>query len=603
MKYSMTWDLESVFAGGSTSEELKQKISLMKKQLTDFSESVSRWDWKNDQPNYHYFSAILDLQEVLSFGLNQSFTFVRGVQAADVNDKNAGSVAGELAEIGSKLRTSQTVLIKKLVSIPDADWKTLIALPDFKEIAFSLNEDRTQGKELLSEEEEALINLLSNDGFTGWGNHYSSLVAAVEIPFEEKDGSITKLSAGQAQNKMTSDPDAAVREKLFKKWEEVWNDKTSLFADTLNHLSGFRLATYKAHGVTDFMKRPLEYNRMKKETLDTMWQTISRNKKPLINYLDRKAQLLGKESLSWEDVGAPVVVGNTDAKRYPFDEGADFIVENFRKFSPKMAEFAQYAFDHSWIEAENRSGKRPGGYCANLPETGESRIFMTYAESSNEVSTLAHELGHAFHSSVLRDLPALKRQYAMNVAETASTFAELIVSDATVNEAENDEEKITLLDAKIERSVAMLMNIHARFIFETNFYSERQRGIVTDGRLSELMEEAQKEAYQNSLGNYHPAFWASKMHFYITGVPFYNFPYTFGFLFSLGIYSRSLEEGGSFEDSYIALLKDTGSMTTEELAEKHLNVDLTKPDFWQAGIDTINKDVEAFLELTQKYGQ
>src|SRR5699024_4121718 len=148
---------------------------------------------------------------------------------------------------------------------------------------------------------------------------------------------------------------------------------------------------------------------------------------------------------------------------------------------------------------------------------------------------------------------------------------------------------------KMQNALAMFLNIHARFLFETRFYTERKQGIVTGERLNEIMTEAQKEAYQNALGSYHPAFWSSKLHFYIADVPFYNFPYTFGYLFSLGIYARSLEEGADFEDQYIALLRDTGSMTTEDLAMKHLGVDLTKPDFWESGIKIMEKDVETFL--------
>lgn len=544
---------------------------------------------------------ILLVQEELSKGLSQVFTFIEAIQSADVSDKQAGTISGQIFELNSTFSTLQTILTKKMVAMPDDKWNELIELPAFKAIDFSLNETRTQGKELLSEAEEALINTLSIDGFQGWSDHYDSLVATIEIPFEDSEGQVHLLSAGQAYNKMNTDPDNGVREQLFKKWEETWKNMAPLFSDTLNHLAGFRLADYKAHGVKDFLKRPLEYNRMKQETLDTMWKAVSEQKQPFIDYLNRKAQLLGKDKLSWQDTEAPVIIGDATAKVYPYDDGADFIVENFRKFSGKMADFAQYAFDHNWIEAEDRSGKRPGGYCSELPESKESRIFMTYAESPSEVSTLAHELGHAFHSHVMTDLPTLNQQYAMNVAETASTFAEMIVADATVKEAASKEEKITLLDTKIQNALAMFLNIHARFLFETSFYNERQSGVVTDERLSELMEEAQKEAYQDSLSDYHPHFWASKLHFFIADVPFYNFPYTFGYLFSLGIYARSLEEGADFEDKYIDLLRDTASMSTEDLAMKHLAADLTKSDFWEAGIAIMKTDVSTFMELTQEY--
>jgi oligoendopeptidase F len=215
------------------------------------------------------------------------------------------------------------------------------------------------------------------------------------------------------------------------------------------------------------------------------------------------------------------------------------------------------------------------------------------------MSTLAHELGHAYHQHVMNDMPALAQEYAMNVAETASTFAEMIVSDAAVKQASTDEERLALLEDKIQRSVAFFMNIHARFLFETEFYEERQKGLVSVEKLNEMMESAQRRAYKDALGEYHPHFWASKLHFYITSVPFYNFPYTFGYLFSSGLYAAAQREGAAFEDKYIALLRDTGSMTVEELASKHLGVDLTQPDFWQSAVDLAIADVEQFLRMTE----
>lgn len=601
MTYSLTWDLESIFSGGEDSPQLQEKLALLDKQANDFTNSAKEWNFEADKPSYTALARVLQLQESLMNGFVQSHTFVEALHSEDVNNKKTSALFGKVFDVMSRYQTAQTIVTKKLVQISDEEWEKLLHLPAFQPIAFVLSEQRNQGKDLLSEQEEKLINDLSIDGFQGWSDHYDSLVAQVEIPFTENDGTITYLSAGQAQNKMYGDPDSAVRQRLFESWEKAWSKKGSLFADTLNHLSGFRLTNYKAHGITDFLKKPLEANRMKRETLDAMWNAISENKYPFVIYLNRKAQLLGKEKLAWQDVEAPVIVGNGTPKKYPYDEGAEFVLENFRKFSSKMADFAQHAFDNQWIEVENRPGKASGGYCAELPESKESRIFMTYSEGANEVATLAHELGHAFHSDVMKDLPSFNQQYAMNVAETASTFAEMIVADATVREAKTMEEKITLLDSKIQNALAMFLNIHARFLFESRFYTERQEGIVPEERISELMIEAQEEAFQGALSNSHPAFWSSKLHFYIAGESFYNFPYTFGYLFSLGIYNRSLEEGAGFEDKYIALLRDTGRMTTEELAQKHLNVDLTKPDFWEAGISLVKQDVETFLELTKEY--
>ncbi|SET05642.1 oligoendopeptidase, pepF/M3 family [Salinibacillus kushneri] len=421
---------------------------------------------------------------------------------------------------------------------------------------------------------------------------YDTIVGSMTIPITI-DGKTEELSVGQANN-LSTHGNPEIRKEVFDRLEEAWSEKEELFAKTLNHLAGFRLHVYEKRGWDDFLKEPLEYNRMQKSTLQAMWNAISKHKKPFVDYLNKKAHLLGKDKLDWYDLNAPL---SNDDETLSFQEGAQFILKHFHSFSPKMAQFAEKAFEEAWIEAEDRPGKRPGGFCTSFPLSGQSRIFMTYNGSMSNVATLAHELGHAFHSYTLQSMHPLNRNYAMNVAETASTFAESIVSDASVNEAKTAEQRKSLLEAKLQRSVAMFMNIHARFLFESRFYEERKQGIVPASRLNELMVEAQREAYAGAINEVHPRFWASKLHFYITDVPFYNFPYTFGYLFSLSIYAKAREEGASYEEKYMALLRDTAIMPVEELVMKHLGEDITEESFWEKGIQLCIKDVEAFIEL------
>lgn len=598
--YALTWDLDSIFPGGSQSKELTDRMELLEEQLKDYQSKVKNFEVK-DRDITANLAALLNLREKIANGFSQCSSFLNALMSADVTDVDAKIRYGKLTSLSPIFQLSETILAKKFTEISDQDWSDLLTSDALKTVAFRLSEIRRDGNELLSEEAENIINTLSLDGLNAWSQHYDTLVATIEIPFTDEAGNIQKLSAGQAFNKMMGDPDKKVRAALFATWENVWREKADLFADTLNHLDGFRLSTYKLHGTTDYLKQPLEYNRMSKATLDAMWGTIQKNKQPIVDFLTRKAQLFGKEKMEWQDQDAPIILDGMTERTFTYDEAAAFILDNFRKFSPKMADFAQMAFEKSWIEAEDRPGKRPGGYCTELPETQESRIFMTYSNSINEVATLAHELGHAFHSSVLWDIPRLNQDYAMNVAETASTFAELIVADATLKGATTKAEKINLLDAKMQNAIAMFMNIHARFIFENDFYTARQQGLVAPEKITEMMVAAQKEAYADGLAKYHPHFWAAKLHFFIDDVPFYNFPYTFGYLFSMGIYAQAMKSDGNFEDQYIALLRDTAAMTTEELAQKHLNVDLTKPDFWQAGIDMVLHDINDFMTLTEEY--
>lgn len=593
MKYAINWDLESIFAGGSSSESLQQELQQISTKMKEFHQLVDAFT-PNAENQVEALSEILAVHEEIQKSFTECGSFIEALNSANIHDQQAKLLTGQLYSNLPAFQLAATILNKKFASYSEEDWQNLMT--HFSQIAFRLSEMRRDGQELLDEQSENIINTLALDGQSAWSQHYDTIVASIQIPFNGE-----MLSAGQAFNTMMSSQDKAVRQELFEKWEKAWSEKADIFADTLNHLDGFRLNNYKLHGVDDFLKQPLEYNRLDKETLDMMWGTIQKNKQPIIDFLTRKAQLFGKDKMDWQDQDAPIVLGDFEERRYTFDQAADFIVENFKKFSPKMSEFAQMAFDKAWIEAEDRPGKRPGGYCTSLPKSQESRIFMTYGESVNEVSTLAHELGHAFHSHVMWDLPTLNQDYAMNVAETASTFAELIVADATLKEAKTDEEKINLLDVKLQNAIAMFMNIHARFIFESNFYAARQKGLVATDEITRLMVEAQKEAYINGLGSYHPHFWAAKLHFFIDEVPFYNFPYTFGYLFSLGIYAKASQHADGFEDQYIALLRDTASMTTEELAKKHLDTDLHQATFWQAGIDMVLKDITTFMELTEKY--
>lgn len=590
--YNPKWDLDSIFEGGSTSTAFKAYVENIKKEMQALATQLEKFQ-PNEKGMEKALVEIIDALERTMTQVRQAGAFVSCLSAQDVNDTDAEILVGDRSALGAQFGGIMTTFREKIVSISSEDWEKLFQIDALKELEYVLNEYRKNAQELLPAEQEVLISDLAVNGYHAWNQMYGTIVGMMKVELEE-DGEVNTYSIGQASNKLSS-PDRAVRKEVFEKLQDAWDEQAPLFAQTLNNLAGFRLQTYKHRKWDNILQEPLTINRMQQETLDAMWQAITDNKHHFVKYLNKKAEILGLEKLSIYDVNAPV--SKTEQKS-SYTEGAEFIVEHFRAFSPKMADFSQKAFENRWIEAEDRPGKRPGGFCTSFPDSEETRIFMTYSGSASNISTLAHELGHAYHQHVMNDLHGLNQRYAMNVAETASTFAEMIVADAAVKNAKSKDEKIAMLEDKVGRSVAFFMNIHARFNFELEFYKERQNGFVSVKRLNELMVAAQKETYQNALEDYDPNFWSSKLHFHITGVPFYNFPYTFGYLFSLGIYAHAKKQGGNFEDDYIALLRDTGRMTVEELAQKHLQVDLTKPDFWEAAIALCVEDVEEFVALT-----
>jgi oligoendopeptidase F len=200
----------------------------------------------------------------------------------------------------------------------------------------------------------------------------------------------------------------------------------------------------------------------------------------------------------------------------------------------------------------------------------------------------------------MRDLPYGAQYCTAGLAETASTLNEMIVREASFRAADDDRTRLNLLGAKLNDAAGFLMNIRARYEFELAFFEQRAEKHLSVDELSELMLAAQKKSFKEGLARYHPLFWASKLHFYMTQVPFYNFPYTFGFLFSNGVYAQALAEGPAFRERYVALLQDAGSMSTEDLARAHLGAELTQPEFWETAVDRVLADVDEFVRLVNK---
>ena len=587
-----TWDLETLFPGGSDSGKLAATARAVEEDLRALTEP-SGWRTPSAGGQEALAARITALQSVYA-RLEEASSFVGCLLAQDVEDQKAKIWNGRVSELGALAATALSYLEQRLAELGDGEWERLLSEPGMREVSFALAETRTRAREKMPLEKEILVNDLSVDGYHAWSDMYDTVVGRMKIAVT-KDGETRELSVGQADNAL-QDADRTYRAHAFEQWEGAWAREAELCAGILNHIAGFRLQVYGARGWRSVLKEPLEYNRMTEATLTAMWDAVLRNKERLVPYLQRKAKLFGVDRLDWHDVEAPL--GET-GRKFSYEEARAFIVRHFRAFSGDLAEFSDRCFERAWIEAEDRPGKRPGGFCTRFPVSGETRIFLTFSGQPGNVATVAHELGHAYHQFVMEGMPYFAQNYPMNVAETASTLGEMIVADAALRSAAGTAERAALLDDKLQRAVAFFMNIHARFLFETEFYERRRQGLVSAEELNALMQSAQERAFAGALGAYHPHFWASKLHFYITGAPFYNFPYTFGYLFSAGVYARALQAGPEFAGRYVQLLRETGGATVEELALRHLDADLTGADFWQAAADLILADVGEFMRATE----
>lgn len=593
-KYSSTWDLDTIFSGGSSSVDFKRYMDEIEKDVKHFVPLTFSLE-SHSEVDFTLWKKVLDMWQDLLSRLEEADSFIYCLIAQNLRDMEAKKLSARLSRIESEFNTVLNKLDQLLSKMEAADWNKMLNDSSFKAVAFPLAEGRRRVKELLPVESENLAVDLAVDGYHAWENMYSNIVSRITIPYRE-NGSIQELSVGQAMNKLDH-PDRAVRQQMFHLLNDAWEKEEDLLAPILNHICGFRLSLYRQRGWNSPLKEPLDQNRMSEETLSTMWDVIDQNKETLLQFVKRKANIIGVKKMAWYDVFVPI---DQSESAMSYDEAVDTVLNKFHKFDLNLAIFAKKVFQQQWIEAEDRAGKRAGAFCTYFPDSGQSRIFSTFSGNSSIVSVLAHEIGHAYHQHVMRDLPQMIQNVGMCLSETASMFTERIILDATIDETTDKKQKILLLEEKIRQAVSCLLGKQARFLFETRFNEERKKGLVSVEQIKELTVQAQRDAFSDSLSEYHPWLWASRHHYYITEVPFYNFPYTFGYLFGLGLYKKSLEDGIGFSNQYVSLLQNTGNMSVEELAKKYLDVDLTRPEFWQGGIDLIKHDINQFLELTEQ---
>lgn len=443
-----------------------------------------------------------------------------------------------------------------------------------------LEEARIQAQHMMSEAEEVLAAELRLSGGTAWAKLHGNVSSLITAEVGGKKLPIT------AVRNLAYSPEEKVRKEAYEAEIAAWKAHEVPLAAALNGVKGETSVLNRKRGWKDDLEPALFRNRITREVLAAMQEVVEESFPLWRRYFLAKAKALGKEKLDWWDLFAPV--GQT-TRRWTWEEARDFIVANLSKFSPAAAGIARTAFEESWIDAEPRVGKRGGAYCTHVG-AGKSRILANYEETFDSVSTLAHELGHAYHNWCLRDVPPLLRQYPMTLAETASIMNETVVVEAALRELP-ETEKMPILETYLQGAAQVIVDIHSRFLFESWVFERRAKRELTPEEFCSLMVEAQKATYGEALNTYHPYMWAVKPHYY--GRDFYNFPYTFGLLFGLGLYMRYLEERERFLARYEELLASVGMYPVAELARR-FGFDLASPGFWRQGMNYLAEKIEAF---------
>jgi pepF/M3 family oligoendopeptidase len=348
-------------------------------------------------------------------------------------------------------------------------------------------------------------------------------------------------------------------------------------------------------GRTDALHPSLDQARIDRDTLNAMMGAIEVFLPVFRQYLSTKAERLGKDVLAWWDLFAPV--GQND-RTFSWEEAKEFIVTCFGSFSRELGMFARLAFDNHWIDAEPRNGKRGGAFCMRIPSVEESRILVNFDGSFDQVSTIAHELGHAYHIECQRGKSYLQYLTPMTLAETASIFCESIIIDASLKQATSTNEELSILETALIGDTQVIVDIFSRFLFETQVFKRREESDLSADQLCALIRNAQKAAYGEGLNpdHLHPYMWAWKPHYYRSDISFYNYPYAFGLLFSTGLFAIYQKRGDSFVPDFIDLLRNTGMDNAVDLASR-FEIDIRAPEFWISSLKVINKRIERYIAL------
>ena len=593
------WDLTNVYPS-LESDEFKAAVDKFKKRAADigdyFVEVVQKADVITPPEQLgpivsevvDRFNSVYDLAGTIN-------PYITSFTTTDSRNKLAARIESEFEQAYLPLRNLYVQFQGWLGEIAPALDKSFEHGASAKAHAFMLKEAADQSKYLMSESEETLAAELSLSGGNAFSKLRSKTVSQVTVDFE-LDGEMQKMPAPALINLRTH-ADEDVRRRGYEAENKAWKSVEETLAACLNGVKGEVITLNKRRGREDALHSSLEAARIDRDTLNAMLGAMEASFPMFRRYFKHKAKLIGKERLAWWDIFAPV--GKVDT-RYTYGEARDFILDAFEKFSPELSTFAKRAFDHNWIDAEMREGKSSNGFCMGVDGAKESRIFINFDGSQNQLSTIAHEMGHAFHNECAWqfDKTPLQQITPVTLAETASTFCETIVTEAVLEQVTDPQEELAILEGQLNKAAETNVDIYSRFLFEKEIFERREKAELSADEINEIMERSQKAAYDDGLDEHYlqKYMWTWKPHYYYTDLSFYNYPYAFGLLFSTGLYAIYKQRGTEFVDEYKSLLASTGEANATDLAAR-FGIDITTRKFWEDSLAIIGKQVDRYCEL------
>lgn len=596
------WDFSNVYPG-LESQEFQKASDELKTTLDDLDSYIAAHhislspdkmpDTSNTVKLAEIIGGFVDRMNAVFLLQNSLGTYLQSFVTTDSYNTTAAKRLSELEMVGVRVQQQNVKFDGWIRHIADVLPQILEHNGIAKEHAFILEETAEQSKYLMSEAEESLAAELGLSGDNAWAKLQGVISSQLSVSFE-LNGEAESMPITALQN-LRYNPDADVRRRAYEAEMAAWDSVRQPLAAAMNGVKGSAVTLNKRRGRIDGLHSSLVSARIDRETLDAMLGAMRDSLPMFRRYFKAKAKRLGHEALPWWDLFASV--GKSD-RLFTWSETREFIITQFGTFSDRLADFAQHAFDSNWLDAEPRDGKRGGAFCMSLNSVKESRILCNFDGSLDQVFTVAHELGHAFHNHCLSEKTPLQRITPMTLAETASIFCETIVTDAILAETSDPEEELAILETDLIGSSQVIVDILSRFIFEKEVFERREQAELSADDFCDIMLSAQESTYGDGIDKQHlnKYMWTWKPHYYRPGLAFYNYPYAFGLLFGAGLYALYHKQGDSFISEYETLLGSTGEATPVDLAAR-FGIDIREQEFWASSLKLIGKRVDRYVEL------
>jgi oligoendopeptidase F len=592
----MTWDLTSYFPDFNGVEMVQFKEAI-RNDVAALQRSAAALPVVNAATAPDWENLLLQHEDVMR-RMSHLGSYVGCLASSDAGNENYLKEEADLTRMRAEIAKVRIEFLRAIKESDEQSFAALTARPALRGAENYLNRILEEAKRSMSTDKEVLATDLGLDGMQAWGRLYGTVSSKLEFEMTFPDGAQKRLPMSQRRS-LLDHPDRRMRKAAFDGGNTAWQTIEDTAAAALNAIAGTRLTLNRHRGVDHFLDIALFQAAITRKTLDAMFEALMANLEIPRRILRLKARVMGQNGVAWYDLGAPLDLPGQEPLSW--DRAKSLVGASFTRAYPSLGNFFnQQVIAKNWIDWEPRAGKRPGGFCTSSMLSKESRIFMTYNESLGDVLTLAHESGHAYHGLMMRDVRPYARGYPMTLAETASTFGEQVLMNSVLDDPSTpDRENALILDVHIGHGAIYLLDIPVRYEFEKAFYEERPGGPLSVSRLKELMAQTQRRVLGDALeaDGEDPYLWASKLHFYITGLTFYNFPYTFGYLLSRGLYRMFKNEGAKFLPRYEEFLRLAGSDTAENVVKRTIGEDIEKPDFWTAAIISLEEPLNGLQTI------